>query len=89
MRHSTEVGELTRIYVLPEHHGHGFGFRLLQEGLDWLKGQGIKTLVVTVEELNPIGRSFYERNGFNQASTETQDLFGHELSTVLYRRALP
>ena len=88
VRHPDGLGELTRIYVLPSRHGEGFGFHLLQAGLSWLRGQGVRTLVVAVEEQNPSGRRFYERNGFTEHRTQTDEMFGHELATVVYRRAV-
>lgn len=89
VQHSAELGELTRIYVLPAHHGQGVGFRLFQEGLAWLHDLGVQTLLVDVEELNPLGRRFYERNGFKEIGKTTQDIFGHSLSTVRYQRGVP
>lgn len=89
VQHSADLGELTRIYVLPAHHGEGVGFRLFQEGLVWLHDLGVQTLMVEVEELNPIGRRFYERNGFKEIGKTTQDIFGHPLSTVRYQRGVP
>lgn len=86
VRHPNGFGELTRIYVMPAQHGKGIGFQLLSAGLVWLRKLAVATLVVAVERLNLIGRSFYERNGFSEQSAQTDEMFGHHLETVMYRR---
>lgn len=79
-------GQLARIYVRPAHHRKGAGSALLEEGLRWLERIGVRRLSVDVEELNPIGRAFYDRTGFEETARSEQDLFGHGLSIVTYER---
>jgi ribosomal protein S18 acetylase RimI-like enzyme len=83
-----ELGELARIYVLPSYQGTGIGSRLLERGLTWLRALGVRRLIVEVEELNPIGRGFYDHHGFTELRVHKEDLFGHELSTVTCELAL-
>lgn len=88
IRVSDTAGELTRIYVLPMHQGKGHGAALLEAGLAWLRDLGLTELIVSVEQDNPIGRAFYERNEFEETGISTQQIYGHELSTVLYKRSV-
>jgi GNAT superfamily N-acetyltransferase len=80
--------KLARIYVLPNQQGKGIGSQLLETGLEWLRGAGVRRLTVDVEELNPSGRRFYEHRGFQEIGTRQDDLFGLKLSTVSYELAV-
>lgn len=54
--------ELSRCYVLPEHHGHGGAQRLLDDTLAQVSG----AIRLTVNEQNARAIRFYQRNGFNK-----------------------
>lgn len=71
-------GEMYALYVLPEHHGQGVGYRLVQEGLAALTARApVQRLFVQVERENAVGRSFYDRVGFQPVREYDHDLFGH------------
>lgn len=57
-------GQLTRIYILPEHQVEGIGGALLEKGVKALKELEVKELRVVVERDNLVGRRFYEAKGF-------------------------
>lgn len=54
--------ELSRCYVLPEHHGNGAAQRLLDDTLAAFTG----AIRLTVNEQNARAIRFYQRNGFRQ-----------------------
>jgi ribosomal protein S18 acetylase RimI-like enzyme len=88
VRRSEQSAELTRIYVLPDRQRSGVGMRLLDAGLAELAGEGLKYLTVQVERDNRDGRRFYERAGFTEPRELTQDVQGHALALVEYRRPI-
>ncbi len=57
-------GELKRLYVLREFHGHGWGSRLLRTALDWLERDGPRTLWIGVWSENFGAQRLYARHGF-------------------------
>jgi GNAT superfamily N-acetyltransferase len=61
---------LWKLYVLPEHHGHGIGRRLLAAVVDRAAELGHARLVVSHIDGNEQGNRFYERNGFHLTERE-------------------
>jgi GNAT superfamily N-acetyltransferase len=61
---------LWKLYVLPEHHGHGIGRRLLAAVIDRGIELGHTRLVVSHVDGNEQGNRFYERNGFRTTDRE-------------------
>jgi ribosomal protein S18 acetylase RimI-like enzyme len=59
-----EEAELTRIYVDPDHWGTGTGTRLLDAVVAPLAESGVERLWAIVAADNDVGRSFYDRRGF-------------------------
>lgn len=74
--------ELTAIYMLPSYQRHGYGKRLLEEGLQHI--QKAQQLFVYVESDNIKGRAFYENNGFTCIEEFDEYFEGHPLSTAKY-----
>jgi ribosomal protein S18 acetylase RimI-like enzyme len=57
-------GELTRIYVHPDHQRRGIGRRFLATGLAVMATAGINLCYASAEANNTAARAFYERFGF-------------------------
>jgi ribosomal protein S18 acetylase RimI-like enzyme len=55
--------ELFALYVLPEAHGIGAGWRLWQQALAYVRAMGQGTMLVWVLDTNHTARRFYERQG--------------------------
>lgn len=53
--------ELTALYVLPEYQGRGAGSLLLETGIKMLN---VRTVYVSVERENEIGKRFYDAKGY-------------------------
>jgi putative acetyltransferase len=66
-----DVCELKRLWLLPEYHGQGLGYRMTQELLAFARAQGYKRMRL---ETDPISQSravaFYEQLGFRQIPFE-------------------
>jgi ribosomal protein S18 acetylase RimI-like enzyme len=58
------VGELARLYVVPERWGRGVGRRLHDAALDHLTAEGFAQAVLWVLEENTRARAWYERLGW-------------------------
>ncbi|HJU40071.1 MAG TPA: GNAT family N-acetyltransferase [Tahibacter sp.] len=56
--------QLSRIYLLPEHHGNGVAARLLGSLRDLAAGQGAGAWWLTVWQESPRAFRFYEAQGF-------------------------
>ena len=60
-----EICELKRLWLLNEYHGHGLGYRMLQELLSIARATGYKRMRL---ETDPVAQSraleFYKRIGF-------------------------
>jgi len=72
--------ELLAIYLYLAKQGEGIGTALLRKGIKEL--EGVKEVVVEVEEENLIGRQFYEAKGFKMVAEYDEDFAGHILKTV-------
>jgi ribosomal protein S18 acetylase RimI-like enzyme len=59
------TGEITSIYLAPEHWRRGHGTVLLRRGMDALKARGVSSVVLWVFEGNGSARAFYEALDFN------------------------
>lgn len=56
--------EISRIYVLPEHHGSGGAAMLIDSAIRLAKSQNIKDIVLSVFSGNARAKKFYEKIGF-------------------------
>jgi GNAT superfamily N-acetyltransferase len=83
------VHELWSLYVDPSHWRGGHGAALLSNAVSDARGRGFSEMTLWVLEANPIGRSFYEREGFRpDGSAKRVCLAGVELPHVRYRLRL-
>ncbi len=59
------VGEIKRVWLLPQYHGLGLGFRLMQELINIAREIGYtRVRLETSPEFQPRAFSFYQRLGF-------------------------
>ena len=56
--------ELKRLYILPEAFGTGLGPALFDRALDVMRAAGRRHVWLSVADINPRGRPFYDRRGF-------------------------
>jgi ribosomal protein S18 acetylase RimI-like enzyme len=72
--------KLMAIYIKPDLHGKGIGTKLLQAGLDKLKG--VAKISVNVEKENQIGKNYYHAKGFSLVEEFEEDFDGYTLQTM-------
>ena len=65
------TGTILRVYVDPDHRGHGIGRDLLTETRDRLFEQGVDRLSAMVLAANDVGNEFYRTFGFEHTDTES------------------
>ncbi|CRZ14836.1 GNAT family N-acetyltransferase [Mycolicibacterium neworleansense] len=63
--------ELSKIYVLPEHHGNGVAQALMTAALDAGTRSGAGCVWLGVNQLNQRAQRFYAKNGFTVSGTKT------------------
>lgn len=64
------TGEITSLYVHPDHWRERLGSALLHRGLSELSAQAVDEVMLWVLAENARGRSFYERHGFEVDGSE-------------------
>jgi len=62
--------ELSKIYVLPEHHRRGVGRALLNAALAEARARGMQTIWLGVNQLNERAQRFYHAQGFTRVGTK-------------------
>jgi len=79
-------GEIKRLYVLRGYQSGGLGGKLMDAAMDWLLGDGPRTLWVGVWSENEGAQRFYARRGFERVG---EYLFPvgrvHDLEFILRR----
>ena len=67
-----DICELKRLWLLPEYHGQGLGYRMLQECLSFAREKGYKRIRL---ETDPVAQSraleFYKKLGFYEIPSYT------------------
>ena len=63
-RHSTELGEIYMIGLVPEARGKGLARPLTAAGLDYLGGTGVTRVMLYAEAVNDVAIGLYESMGF-------------------------
>jgi ribosomal protein S18 acetylase RimI-like enzyme len=63
--------ELSKIYVLPDHHGGGAAAELMEAGITWAAEAGARTVWLGVNQNNHRAQSFYRKHGFAVVGTRT------------------
>jgi GNAT superfamily N-acetyltransferase len=89
-RAAPSTGELTAIYVLAGHWGHGVGRALADRAIAELTAAGFSDATLWVLTTNTRARRFYEASGWTpDGATQVSDRGTFSLSEVRYRRELP
>ena len=62
-----DICELKRLWLLPEYHGQGLGYRIMQELLAFARTQGYKKIrLETDREVQIRAQVFYKQIGFHE-----------------------
>ncbi len=64
------TAELSKVYVLPEHHGGGAARRLVEATLRVAADEGIASVWLGVNQLNDRANAFYAKCGFSRVGTK-------------------
>ena len=64
------TAELSKIYVVPGHHGAGVSRLLMDASLDAARGRGAAGVWLGVNQLNERAQRFYRKSGFEQVGTK-------------------
>ncbi|MEO5980768.1 MAG: GNAT family N-acetyltransferase [Pedococcus sp.] len=64
------TSELSKIYVLPDHHGAGTSHLLMSTALDAARARGSRGAWLGVNQLNERAQRFYAKNGFTRVGTK-------------------
>ena len=62
---------LWKLYVLPEHHGHGIGSRLLEAVVERAREAQHERVLLSYMEGNHLAARFYSRHGFVETHRES------------------
>jgi putative acetyltransferase len=65
-RHGNGVGEVKRMYTLPEMQGRGVGGKIVAEIEALARREGLRTLVLETGDRHPAAWKVYERAGFSR-----------------------
>ena len=63
--------ELSKMYVLPSHHGTGAADALIQAGITWASRRGAPAVWLGVNRNNERAQRFYRRHGFEVTGKRT------------------
>ena len=78
------TGEVSALYVLPEHQGRGVGRRLVAAVAAHLRKHGLPALTIAVLAANAPARGFYRALGGLEVATGVTEEDGHQLPEVVY-----
>ena len=76
------------IYVHPEHWGEGLGTKLLQRLFNVFRADNQESVWLSVMANNDVGRSFYDKHGFDMYESRTTELAGEEVDDMILVRDL-
>ncbi len=71
IREGTGAAELSKIYVLPDHHGDGVSTALMDLALATAEGWGARRVWLGVNQANQRAQRFYAKSGFTINGTRT------------------
>ncbi|MGK8523168.1 GNAT family N-acetyltransferase [Nocardia asteroides] len=63
--------EISKMYVLPGHHGTGVSTALMRAALDWARAEGYPGVWLGVNQENIRAQRFYAKHGFAEVGTKT------------------
>ncbi|MGM7701364.1 GNAT family N-acetyltransferase [Pseudalkalibacillus sp. Hm43] len=76
-------GEIYAIYLLSECQGKGFGKRLFEASVDWMKSEGLNSMYVWVLEENS-SKFFYEKMGGRAFKEDQLEIEGVKHTEIAY-----
>jgi GNAT superfamily N-acetyltransferase len=80
---------LRAFYLHPDHHGHGFGRRFMEQLVDEVRGSGYRLITLNVHRRNIKAINFYFKAGFViRSSVDVPIGRGFELNDFIMARAL-
>ncbi|AEF40238.1 GNAT family N-acetyltransferase [Hoyosella subflava] len=79
--------ELSKLYVLPHHHGNGAATLLMRSAIEYARQTSAATLWLGVNQLNVRAQRFYQKSGFAKAGTKTFTVGGETEHDFIF--ALP
>lgn len=71
IRDGTDTAELSKIYVLPDHHGGGAATTLMDRALATAQRWGARRVWLGVNQANQRAQRFYAKSGFTINGTRT------------------
>ncbi len=79
LQHADTVCELKRLWLLPEHHGKGLGYRMIQELLGFARRAGYRRVRLETHAIyQKRAVEFYKQSGFREVfipnSTDDEDI---------------
>ena len=82
------TAELSKVYVLPDHHGGGIARHLVEASVAAVVERGAAGIWLGVNQLNPRANRFYEKSGFAKVGTKRFLLGGVYENDFVRERAL-
>jgi len=82
------TAELSKIYVLPEHHGAGASRMLMEAALDAARDRGVAGAWLGVNQLNERAQRFYAKSGFSRVGTKRFLVGARYEDDYVFERAL-
>lgn len=80
--------QLSKLYVLPDHHGAGVAAALIRAGLGWATGCGASAVWLGVNRNNHRAQAFYRKHGFQVTGTRRFRLGAGEEEDFVMTRPL-
>lgn len=78
LNHSTKIGWIPNLSVLPEYQGRGIGRELIQTALKYFKASGMLYAKIETLEQNEVGKSLYTKIGFKEIARQIHFLMDLE-----------
>jgi ribosomal protein S18 acetylase RimI-like enzyme len=88
VRDGDDSAELSKIYVLAEHHGAGVSAALMDLSLATAEGWGVRRVWLGVNQGNERAQRFYHKHGFTINGTRTFQVGGRRENDYVMVRAL-
>lgn len=88
IRDGSDTAELSKIYVLPEHHGDGVSAALMDLALATAERWGARSVWLGVNQANQRAQRFYAKSGFTINGTRTFQVGGRTENDYLMLRRL-
>jgi ribosomal protein S18 acetylase RimI-like enzyme len=79
-----DTGEIGGIYLAPEYWHEGYGKKMMDFSLDFLKNKGYGTIKIWVLEQNKTAIDFYKKFGFSFDGKIKFSELGKSLKTIRY-----